>query len=70
MRVLRGLGGRMLPCGCLVGTYETYDGEVVTTIDAPGARCVNSRHRLHQMVPPGVEANPLTLPQQTGRTES
>ena len=61
MRVLRGLGGRLLPCGCLVGTYETYDGEVVTTIDAQGQRCPNPAHRPHQPVDPAAaQPDPAT----------
>ena len=48
MRLLRGLTGRVLPCGCLVGVYETYGGKVVGSIDARGAACDD--HRLHQLV--------------------
>ena len=49
MRVLRGLRGHVLPCGCLVGVYETYDGRVVASIDAAGAEC--AAHRRHDAVP-------------------
>ena len=45
MRVLRGLGGKSLDCGCFVGTYETYDGRVVTLIDVRGEKCVERGHR-------------------------
>jgi hypothetical protein len=51
MRLLRGLGGRVLPCGCLVGIYETYENQVVATIDAPGVTCAEPEHRLHYLVP-------------------
>ena len=51
MRLLRGLSGRVLSCGCLVGVYETYDGAVVATIDARGSRCQAAQHRLHSTVP-------------------
>ncbi len=51
MRLLRGLSGRVLPCGCLVGVYETYDAEVVATIDARGRDCGVSAHRKHAAVP-------------------
>jgi len=44
MRILRGLGSRTLGCGCLVGIYETYDGDVVTIVDERGASCYNPRH--------------------------
>ena len=52
MRFLRGVSGRVLACGCLVGVYETYGGEIVATIDARGERCPQSGHRLHAIVPP------------------
>jgi len=39
MRILRGLSSRVLPCGCLAGLYETYDGEVVGILDAKGEGC-------------------------------
>ena len=54
MRLLRGLAGRVLPCGCLVGVYETYRGGVVATVDARGPSCDDSKHRLHDI----VELNP------------
>jgi hypothetical protein len=50
MRFLRGLAGRVLPCGCLVGVYETYSGGVVATIDACGSACTEPEHRLHAPV--------------------
>ena len=57
MRFLRGLAGRVLPCGCLVGVYETYSGGVVATIDACGPACAEPQHRLHdpiQLNQPGI----------------
>jgi hypothetical protein len=45
MRVRRGLGGKSLDCGCFVGTYETYDGRVVTLIDVRGEKCAERGHR-------------------------
>jgi len=53
MRFLRGLSGRVLTCGCLVGVYETYDGNVVATIDARGESCRDADHRLHTVVRTG-----------------
>ncbi len=47
MRLLRGLAGRVLPCGCLVGVYETYSGLVVATIDARGSDCSRASHRVN-----------------------
>jgi hypothetical protein len=46
MRILRGLGSDILPCGCFVGLYETYDGKNVAMIDAVSPRCTDRRHRL------------------------
>ena len=43
-RILRGLSSRRLPCGCLLGIYETYDGRVVSIIDAVGEACGNREH--------------------------
>jgi hypothetical protein len=45
MRILRGLGGRTLPCGCLTGVYETYDGSVVRILDERGENCRNPAHQ-------------------------
>ena len=44
MRLLRGLGSRLLPCGCLAGIYETYADTTVTIIDARGEHCDNGEH--------------------------
>jgi hypothetical protein len=61
MRFLRGVTGRVLACGCLVGVYETYGGDIVATIDARGAECRHPGHALHAKVPAGPAA-------ETGRT--
>jgi hypothetical protein len=42
-RILRGLTGRRLDCGCVLGVYETYDGRVVTVLDERSGGC----HRPH-----------------------
>ena len=47
MRLLRGVGSETLPCGCLVGTYETYQGRIVTIVDAPAPTCRHPDHRPH-----------------------
>jgi hypothetical protein len=44
MRILRGLTSRLLPCGCLAGVYETYDGAVVTLLDERLEACPDSTH--------------------------
>ncbi len=41
----RGLTGRSLPCGCLAGVYETYDGEIVGILDARSPACPDRTHR-------------------------
>jgi hypothetical protein len=51
MRILRGLSSKWLPCECLVGVYETYDGSVVTIVDAKGTWCAEASHRNGQLVP-------------------
>jgi hypothetical protein len=53
MRILRGLSSRCLPCGCLAGVYETYDGVIVTIIDAKGTECNDGSHRDGKIVPAG-----------------
>jgi hypothetical protein len=39
-----GVGSRLLPCGCLVGRYETFDGQLLEIIDARGAACALDDH--------------------------
>lgn len=50
MRILRGVGSRTLPCGCLVGLYETYDRQTVALIDARGSACLDRAHRVDAAV--------------------
>ena len=57
MRTLRLLCSRPLPCGCLVGIYETYAGPNVWIVDARAADCTDSTHRS------GAQLEP------TGRTD-
>ena len=52
-QLLRGVASRVLACGCLVGVYETYQGTVVTTIDARGAACQEPQHRTHAVLRDG-----------------
>ena len=51
MRILRGLSSRLLPCGCLAGIYETYDGEIVAILDARGRSCAEPAHAHGNSVP-------------------
>jgi len=54
MRVLRGLSSRLLPCGCLVGVYETYEGEIVTILDAKAPSCADPTHESEKPVPDSI----------------
>jgi hypothetical protein len=45
-RILRGVGSRLLPCGCLVGLYETYRGQTVAIVDAREEHCANDTHHV------------------------
>ena len=46
----RMLRGRMLPCGCSVGVYETYSGEIVRIIDACAPGCSSPSHSVDAVV--------------------
>jgi len=65
-RILRGLGGRVLRCGCLVGVYETYTNETVAILDAKGSACAESSHRVDSHVEldarEGTPQFPSTIP--------
>jgi len=41
----------LLTCGCLVGVYETYSGEIVTIIDARAGSCSNPAHARGNIIP-------------------
>jgi len=51
MAILRGLSSRLLPCGCLAGVYETYEGTIVTILDARGSACAESAHAKGNALP-------------------
>jgi hypothetical protein len=51
MRILRGVSSRVLACGCLVGVYETYSGDIVTIIDARASACADAAHERGALVP-------------------
>lgn len=51
MRILRGLASRLLPCGCVAGVYETYDGQIVTLLDDRQSTCTNANHENGNPVP-------------------
>lgn len=65
MRILRRLSSRFLPCGCLAGMYETYEGEVVGILDARGPAWADQSHGLGNLVPmppPGRSSTAVRQP--------
>jgi hypothetical protein len=68
LRILRGLGSRALPCGCLVGVYETYATQTIAIIDAKGSYCTHKTHRVDAAVDFSMAAStdlaqpPSTMP--------
>lgn len=44
------LGGRVLPCGCLVGVYATWRGDAVSIIDDRAPRCPHGEHRPNALI--------------------
>lgn len=58
MRILRGLTSQLLPCGCLAGVYETYDGLVITLIDEKLPTCSNPNHIDGSEIPNPTELSP------------
>jgi hypothetical protein len=62
MRILRGLSSRFLPCGCLVGIYETYDAKTVAVVDAESDSCVNPAHRDGNIIPVDQDASTIATP--------
>jgi len=46
----RMLRGRVLPCGCTVGVYETRSGGVVQIIDARSSHCASATHVVDAVV--------------------
>jgi hypothetical protein len=46
----RMLRGRILPCGCSVGVYETRSGEVVQIVDARAPECGFDAHSVDAVV--------------------
>jgi hypothetical protein len=55
MQILRGLSSKILPCRCLVGVYETYDGDVVGILDAKSGMCSVAAHENGKQVPEATD---------------
>jgi hypothetical protein len=49
----RMLQGKVLGCGCSVGVYETWSGDVVQIVDAHASDCQSSAHAVDAVVPIG-----------------
>ena len=58
MRILRGLTSYVLPCGCVAGVYETYDGHVVTLLDERETTCPIDTHEAGNRIPESAPAAP------------
>ncbi len=56
------VGGRVMACGCLSGTYATWTDDVVVIIDARGECCPHGWHAVNTVLvgvthtPPGPRA--------------
>ena len=60
------MSSRSLPCGCIVGIYEAYSGEIVTIVDARGASCADPAHLAGKRVPGAAsDAAPPARPEPT-----
>jgi hypothetical protein len=58
MRILRIVGSQALPCGCLVGHYELYSGQIVRLIDYHSETCPLASHRVNSVLPDMVMEAP------------
>ena len=60
MRVRRGIGSRLLPCGCLAGIYETYSNRIVVLLDARHTDCTDPTHVDGKRLPASLlDGNPV-----------
>jgi hypothetical protein len=39
-----------MPCGCLVGAYQTWTGGVITIVDEHGSGCRDDRHQANAIL--------------------
>lgn len=47
---LRLVSGRVMPCGCLTGTYDAAGGDSLTILDEPASTCADPAHRRHAIL--------------------
>lgn len=44
------VSGRVLPCGCVAGVYETWTRTFVTIVDERSSGCELDGHAIHQIL--------------------
>lgn len=44
------VSGRVLPCGCVAGVYETWTRSLVTILDERGPDCDVAGHAVHEIL--------------------
>jgi hypothetical protein len=69
MQILRGLSSKILPCGCLAGVYETYNGEVVGILDARSGACTIAAHQNGKQLPAAPASAAGTLARRGERSQ-
>jgi hypothetical protein len=52
MGILRVLTSQPLPCRCVAGIYERYDGSVVAIVDVRHPSCRDPHHAVGTTLPP------------------
>ena len=50
MPILRGTNSALLPCGCVIGVYETYRGQSLAIVDLKNPRCTDRSHRVNARI--------------------
>jgi hypothetical protein len=70
MRILRGVGSRTLPCGCLVGFYETYDIKTIAVVDARATGCSDPSHRVNATIAVDLAASSRASDESIGFSHS
>jgi hypothetical protein len=46
LRITQCIGGAKLECGCVIGRYLTYSGDIVTVLDEVGDDCCDKTHHV------------------------
>lgn len=53
------MGGRVLACGCLVGKYETWNGQIVEILDGCCERCRSPHHNVNRVLGVTLADDPM-----------